>query len=182
VPVRCMQEQVFEMRLWNKWIMAAAMVGLAASVSVLTPARASDELTIVPFGQVGYWQILSIHEPNGKLDHCMATVEYGSGRRISFNAHASGGWGFQIHDPDWPARELPGLKSSLTVNDVRLVDVPTAFIGRSLFLELNEEQLSHVKLGVGLLVDTPYEIISLQLHKPTAAANAAANCLAKAQQ
>lgn len=168
------------MRVWNKWIAGAATVLALSAAS--TGIKASDELTIVPFGQVGYWQILSIHEANGRLDHCMATVEYGSGRRVSFNAHASGGWGFQIHDPSWPARELPALQAALTVNDVKIDGVPAALIGRSLFLELNDAQLAHIRQGAGLLIDTPYEIISMQLHKPASATDAAADCLVRAQQ
>lgn len=162
------------MRKLKLWLAAAA--SCAAMSAGSAPGLASDELTIVPFQNVGYWQILSVHEANGRLDHCMATVEYGSGKRVSFNAHAVGGWGFQIHDPSWSPRDLPALTAAITVDDVRLEGVPAALVGRSLFLELNDQELDHIRAGDTILVDTALEIISLQLYKPREATDAAIAC------
>ncbi len=155
-------------------LFAVAMVFSAASA-------ADDDLTIVPYGNVGYWQILSVHEANGRLDHCMATIEYSSGKRVSFNAHSAGGWGFQIHDPSWPSRDLPSLAAAVTVNDVRMESVPAALVGRSLFLELNGQQLDRVRAGETILIETDYEAVSLQLYKPAEATDAAIACRHKAR-
>lgn len=168
------------MRHWNRALLAGAV---ATGLSLAAKAgKADDDLTILPYGTVGYWQVLSVHEANGRLDHCMATVEYGSGKRVSFNAHAAGGWGFQIHDPAWPSRDEPASVAAITVNEVRMEGVPAAFVGRSLFLELDAEHLDHVRAGETMLIDTVHEVISLQLYKPTEATDAAIACRHEARQ
>ena len=60
--------------------------------------------------------------------------------------------------------------------------VPAAFIGRSLFLEINAEQLDHIRAGETMLIDTIHEVISLQLYKPAEATDAAIACRHKSRQ
>ena len=120
------------MQYLRKMIGVAALS--AASLAMAGHVSANDDLTIIPFGTVGYWQVLSVHEANGRLDHCMATVEYGSGKRVSFNARAAGGWGFQIHDPAWPSRDEPASSAAAELSKAATMGERVERVGDAIWI------------------------------------------------
>jgi len=154
---------------------------LAASLAVLpllVAGAAAEDIRVTPYGQAGYWQILAIFDAEQRFDHCMATVQYRSGARLSLNAHADGRVQMQVHDPAWPARDLPKVPASLTLSEQRLEGVAASMSGRSLFIEMTSLELALWRESRSLLVETPHEIISLGLNGAAAAVDGAEQCRA----
>lgn len=158
------------------------LVASAAALPLLTGTAMAEDIGVVPYGQAEYWQILAIFDAEQRFDHCMATVQYRSGARLSLNAHADGRVQLQVHDPDWPARNLPKVAASLTLNERRLDSVAASISGQSLFIEMTSLELALWRQSSSLLAETPFEIVSFALNAPGAAADGAEQCRAAGGQ